>query len=187
MILMSETGHMHWRILSAGTVMAAVLAAAAGCGGQGYKPAAARTVTVTKSVPVTPSATASPAPTATSSPATTVTVTASPSAAPPASTAALTNAEAVVTQFYQDITDGDYAGAWALGGDNVSSGVSYANWVAGYSTTASITLDSYSHFGSSTVYASLTATQTDGTVKTYSGTYTVSGGVIVAAHIVQTS
>jgi len=151
------------------------------------KPAAARTVTVTKSVPVTPSATSSPAPSATLSPAPTVTVTAQPSAAPPASTSGLTNAEAVVAQFYQDITDGNYAAAWALGGDNLSSGVSYVNWVAGYSTTASITLASCSQFGSSTVYASLTATQTDGTVKTYSGTYTVSGGVIVAAHIVQTS
>jgi hypothetical protein len=85
-----------------------------------------------------------------------------------------------------DITDSNYAAAWALGGDNLSNGVSYASWVAGYSTTASITLNTYSQWGSSTVYASLTATQADGTVKTYSGTYTVSGGVIVAAHIVQT-
>jgi len=92
-----------------------------------------------------------------------------------------------VAQFYQDITDGNYGPAWALGGDNTSNGVSYAGWVAGYSTTASITLGTYSQFGASTVYASLTATQTDGTVRTYSGTYTVSGGVIVAADIVQTS
>jgi hypothetical protein len=157
--------------------------AAAGCGSHGGKPAAAPTVTVTESAPATPSATPSP----TSSPASTVTVTAQPSATPTASAAGLTNAEAVVAQFYQDITDGNYAAAWALGGDNISGGVSYANWVAGYSTTASITLGSYGQFGSSTVNAILTATQTDGTVKTYSGTYTVSGGVIVAAHIVQTS
>jgi hypothetical protein len=114
-------------------------------------------------------------------------VTAQPSATPPASAAGLTNAEAVVAQFYQDITDGNYVAAWALGGDNISGGVSYANWVAGYSTTASVTLGSYGQFGSSTVNAILTATQTDGTVKTYTGTYTVSGGVLVAAHIVQTS
>ena len=48
-------------------------------------------------------------------------------------------------------------------------------------------LGTYSQFGASAVYASLTAPQTDGTVKTYSGTYTVSNGVIVAADIVQTS
>ena len=92
-----------------------------------------------------------------------------------------------MAQFYQDITDGNYGAAWALGGDNTSHGVNYAGWVAGYSTTASITLATYSQFGASTVYASLTATQTDGTVKTYSGTYTVSGGVIAAADITQTS
>jgi hypothetical protein len=161
----------------AGVVVLSAVGAAA-CGSQGQEPAAAPDVTVTKSVTATPSAPPSPAPT--------VTVTAQPSAAPPASTA-LTSAEAVVTQFYQDITDGNYAAAWTLGGDNLSGGVSYANWVAGYSTTASITLGSHSQFGSSTVHASLIATQTDGTVKTYSGTYTVSGGVIVAAQVVQTS
>ena len=184
---MSETGCMHGRVLFGGIIVAAVLAASAGCGNQGNRAAAAPTVTVTKSVPATPTATVSATPSATSSPAPTVTVTAQPSATPPATGAGLTNAEAVVTQFYQDITDGNYAAAWALGGDNLSSGVSYANWVAGYSTTASITLDSASQFGATTVYASLTALQSDGTVKTYTGTYTVSGGVIVAAHIVQTS
>lgn len=168
-------------------VIAVAVAAATGCGSQGYKPAAAPTVTVTKSVPVTPSATPSPSATPTPAPTVTVTAQAQLSAMPPASAPGLTNAEAVVTQFYQDISDGNYAAAWALGGDNLSGGVSYANWVAGYSTTASITLGSYSQFGSSTVYASLTATQSDGTVKTYSGTYKVSGGVIVTAHIVQTS
>jgi hypothetical protein len=175
---MPETGHMQWRMLVAGAV---VLAAAAGCGSQAYKPTAAPTVTVTKSVPATA------APKATPKPTPTVTVTARPSAASPAPAVGLTNAEAVVAQFYQDITDGNYGTAWALGGDNTSNGVSYAGWVAGYSTTASITLGTYSQFGASTVYASLTAMQTDGTVKTYSGTYTVSGSVIVAADIVQTS
>jgi hypothetical protein len=165
--------------------VALAAAAAAGCGSQGYKPTAAPTVTVTKSVPDTPSST--PSPSATPSPAPTVTVTAQPSAAPPASAPGLTSAEAVVTQFYQDISDGNYGAAWALGGGNISGGVSYASWVAGCSTTASITLGSYSQFGSSTVYARLIATQTDGAVKTYSGTYTVSGGVIVAAQIVHTS
>ena len=179
---MPETGRMRWRMLAAGAV---VLAAAAGCGSQAYKPAAAPTVTITKSVPATAAPRATPSTTPKPTPA--ITVTARPSAAPPAPAVGLTNAEAVVAQFYQDITDGSYGAAWALGGDNTSNGVSYTGWVARYSTTASITLGTYSQFGASTVYASLTATQTDGTVKTYSGTYTVSGGVIVAADIAQTS
>jgi hypothetical protein len=177
---------MRWRMLAIGAAMAL---AAAGCGSQAYRPAAAPTVTVTKSVPAGAAGSAKPraTPTATPKPVPTVTVTARPSAAPRPPAAGLTNAEAVVAQFYQDITDSNYAAAWALGGDNTSSGVNYADWAAGYSTTASITLSTYSQFGASTVYANLTATQTDGTVKTYSGTYTVSGSVIVAADIVQTS
>ncbi|GAA0656808.1 hypothetical protein GCM10010193_04250 [Kitasatospora atroaurantiaca] len=41
--------------------------------------------------------------------------------------------------------------------------------------------------GSSTVEAVLYATQTDGTVKVYQGTYTVSNGVLVGANIRQVS
>jgi hypothetical protein len=98
------------------------------------------------------------------------------------------NATAVVSQFYQDITDHNYSAAWALGGDNISNGVSYATWVAGYSdTTASLALGTISDFGADQVQAALVATQLDGSVKTYQGTYTVQNGVIVAANIIQTS
>ena len=133
---------------------------------------------------------ASPAPTAaapTPTPAVTVTVTARPPAAAPAPAApALTNAVAGVQQFYQDITNHNYPAAWALGGKNLDNGVGYDRWVAGYATTASIDLTTYGQWSNGTVYASLSALQTDGTVKTYYGTYTVSGGQIVAAHIKQT-
>jgi len=133
---------------------------------------------------------ASPAPTAaapTPTPAVTVTVTAPPPAAAPAPAApALTNAVAGVQQFYQDITNHNYPAAWALGGKNLDNGVGYDRWVAGYATTASIDLTTYGQWSNGTVYASLSALQTDGTVKTYYGTYTVSGGQIVAAHIKQT-
>ena len=98
------------------------------------------------------------------------------------------NADAVVNQFYEDITDHNYSAAWALGGDNIAKGVSYATWAAGYAdTTASIALGTMSDFGSGQVQAQLSTTQPDGTVKTYEGTYTVENGVIVAAEIVQTS
>ena len=50
----------------------------------------------------------------------------------------------------------------------------------------SIALGTFSAFGSDQVQASLSAVQSDGTTNTYEGTYTVSGGVIVAASIVQT-
>ena len=87
--------------------------------------------------------------------------------------------------FYQDINDGNYSDAWALGGDNIG-GSDYADWVAGYDTTVSVSLGTFSAFGSDQVQASLSALQSDGSTNTYEGTYTVSGGVIVAAAIVQT-
>jgi len=90
-----------------------------------------------------------------------------------------------VQQFYQDINNGDYSDAWALGGDNIG-GSDYAGWVAGYDTTVSVSLGTFRAFGSDQVQASLSALQSDGTTNTYEGTYTVSGGVIVAANIVQT-
>lgn len=97
------------------------------------------------------------------------------------------NAVAVVEQFYQDITDQNYQAAWALGGDNLSGGVGYSAWVAGYSTTASISLATYGQFSDSTVWANLDATQDNGSVSTYYGTYTVTGGIITGADIRQTS
>jgi hypothetical protein len=90
----------------------------------------------------------------------------------------------VVSQYYQDITDHNYSAAWALGGDNIA-GTTYDRWVAGFETTESIALGSISEFGASRVQAALYATQTDGTVKAYEGTYTVSDGVLVGASIRQ--
>ena len=123
----------------------------------------------------------------------TITRTATP---PPATTAAapapqplpqpqFANATAVVTQFYQDVTDHNYTAAWALGGNNVSGGVGYDAWVAGYGTTESINLGTFSYFGSGQVQTVLSALQTSGAVYTYTGTYTVQNGIIIAAHIVQ--
>ena len=55
-------------------------------------------------------------------------------------------------QFYQDINDHNYSGAWALGGDNIG-GSDYAGWVAGYSTTVTVSLGTFSAFGSNQVQA----------------------------------
>jgi hypothetical protein len=82
----------------------------------------------------------------------------------------------VVTQYYQDLPNGDYADAWALGGVNIA-GADYNTWVAGYATT-SVTLDTESQWSSASVSASITATQSDGGSTSYQGTYTVEGGVI---------
>lgn len=104
----------------------------------------------------------------------------------PAAPPAFTNASAVVDQFYQDITDGNFTAAWSLGGQYIG-GSDYSQWVAGYSTTASISVGTESDFGSGQVRATIVATQDDGSVSTYEGTYTVTGGAITAASIVRTS
>ena len=59
--------------------------------------------------------------------------------------------------------------------------------MAGYGTTASITLYSQSNWGSGEVTTYLSAVQTDGSTRTYYGTYYVSNGVITSASIAQTS
>jgi len=124
-----------------------------------------------------------PAPTVTTTvfaPAQTIIITRT-ATPPPATTAAapapqpqpqpqFANATAVVTQFYQDITDHNYTAAWALGGNNVSGGVGYNAWVAGYGTTESISLGTFSYFGSGQVQTVLSALQTGGAVYTYTGT-----------------
>lgn len=107
--------------------------------------------------------------------------------APAPASPQLSNGVSVVLQFYQDLTNHDYGSAWNLGGRNLNGGVGYSAWVAGYATTASIAVTSYGTWGDGTVWTHLSATQTDGTVKTYDGTYTVAGGVIVSAHMTQTS
>jgi hypothetical protein len=136
----------------------------------------------------TATATASPAAATAASPATTTPVSPAPPTASPQPSPQLANAEAVVNQFYQDITDHNYSAAWALGGDNISNGASYSTWATGYAnTTASIALVTASDFGSDQVRAKIIATQLDGSVKTYDGTYTVQNGVIVAADVVPTS
>ena len=104
----------------------------------------------------------------------------------PAPQPQMTNASAVVMQFYQDLSNHDYADAWSLGGDNIG-GSDYNGWVAGYATTASVDVTSYGTWNDGTVWADISALQTDGTTRTYNGTYTVANGVIVSANITQTS
>ena len=166
------------------------IALAAGLGlaacGSAKAPAAAPAVTHTVTAPAAAAKPTTPAPTtAAPTPAKTVYVPAPAAPAPAPEPAYYTNSTAVVQQFYQDINDGNYSEAWALGGDNIG-GSDYASWVAGYDTTVSVSLGTFSAFGSDQVQASLSALQSDGSTNTYEGTYTVSGGVIVAATIVQT-
>ncbi|WP_202235850.1 hypothetical protein [Actinacidiphila reveromycinica] len=89
---------------------------------------------------------------------------------------------AVVTGFYDDVDDGDYADAWDLGGKNLDEG--YDDFVAGFSDTASVDVTVTSVTGG-TVFVSVESVHTDGTHHTYSGAYQVADGVITGGHLVE--
>ncbi len=91
-----------------------------------------------------------------------------------------------VRQFYRDINARDYQAAWKLGGSNLSGGSGYDAWVAGYATTASVTVTASDTSGG-VVQVTISAVQDNGSVRTYAGTYTVRNGVITSASIAQTS
>jgi len=91
---------------------------------------------------------------------------------------------ATVRAYIAAINGHHYARAWRLGGRNV--GGSYYGFVSGFTGTARDTLAIVSVSGH-VVTARLSALQTDGTVNTYQGTYTVHHGVITGFDVVQLS
>jgi serine/threonine protein kinase len=87
---------------------------------------------------------------------------------------------ATVRAYIAAINAHDYAKAWDLGGKNTGS--SYTSFVNGFNGTASDNLTVLSVAGN-VVTVRLAAAQTNGSVKSYQGTYTVVGGVITEPHI----
>src|SRR6266516_6143105 len=122
-----------------------------------------------------PRAPASSAPTA---PASSSALPAPPSPPPPGVLAA------TVREYYAAINNHRYARAWRLGGRN--TGQTYNAFVSGFAGTAHDTVTIRSVSGD-VVTAQLAAQQTDGTVKTYQGSYTVEGGVITQFDVRQVS
>jgi serine/threonine protein kinase len=105
------------------------------------------------------------------SPATSTKTAAAPPVAGPAAT---------VQAYFAAINDHDYARAWALGGKNTGS--SYPAFISGFNGTSKDNLTVVSVSGD-VVTVKLAADQTDGTVKNFQGTYTVTDGVITQSHI----
>ena len=87
-----------------------------------------------------------------------------------------------VRAYFAAITNRDYAQAWKLGGQHTGS--SYTGFVSGLSTTGKDTVTILSASGN-VATARLTAEQTDGTIKIFQGTYTVTNGVIVGFNVRQ--
>jgi serine/threonine protein kinase len=126
----------------------------------------------------TPPASTSSAP---SSPANR-TSSAPPTTSPPVNPVA--GPRATVQAYFAAINAHDYRKAWNLGGSN--TGQSYQQFVQGFNGTQQDTLTIQSVSGD-VVTAGLSALQTDGTVKTFQGTYTVNNGVITSFHVERTS
>ena len=95
----------------------------------------------------------------------------------------MVDAASVVNKFYDDLNSKNYRAAWDEGGDNVSHGLDYSSWVAGYSDTLKVTGLHTSDSGGGVVSTRFSSVHTDGSTVEYSGTYTVRGGVIVSGHM----
>jgi serine/threonine-protein kinase len=118
-------------------------------------------------------------------PATATSAAATPTQASPTTTsAAPPGVVATVRSYYAAINHHRYPRAWRLGGRNTGS--TYPSFVSGFATTAHDRVMIQSVSGD-VVTAEVTAEQTDGTVKTYQGTYTVTGGVITQFNVHQIS
>ncbi|WP_285501607.1 hypothetical protein [Streptomyces sp. NBRC 13847] len=102
----------------------------------------------------------------------------------PASSPSAEDASATVREYYQDINARDFTAAWDLGGKNIG-GSSFSTWSSGFASTSYIALTAVNADSAGRVDAVLHATQSDGSVRVYHGTYTVSDGVIVSADISQ--
>jgi serine/threonine protein kinase len=89
---------------------------------------------------------------------------------------------ATVRAYYAAINDHDYPRAWQLIGGTKTQTTDYNTFVKGFNGTQSDDVTIVSVAGN-VVTVKLAATQTDGTVKNYQGTYTVTSGVITQSHI----
>jgi len=98
-----------------------------------------------------------------------------------ATTAAPAGPAATAEAYIAAINAHDYAKAWHLLGPRYTDS-SYSAFANGFKGTAKDTLTVLSVTGD-VVSVRLAATQTDGSVKSYQGTYTVVGGVITQADI----
>ena len=88
----------------------------------------------------------------------------------------------VVRRYYAAISRRAYRRAWLLGGDHTPSG--YSQFVAGYSGTRRDEVTILSSSGDQ-VTAKFAALQTDGSVKSYRGSYVVQNGVITSFNVTQ--
>jgi eukaryotic-like serine/threonine-protein kinase len=165
-------------------------------GTRSHPPATSRPATRTSVVgtPVTTApVTTAPVTTApvTTAPVTTAPVTTAPVTTAPVTTAPVTtpvpeNPGAVLAAYYGDIESGNYKQAFALIGNGATTGQSYQEFVAGFACTGPQTLTENWTSGDQVNFNLAAVDSCTGATRYYTGTDTVSNGVIVAANVVQT-
>jgi hypothetical protein len=123
----------------------------------------------------------------------TVTKTAAPPAASPTAPAPapsgapqVTDPWAVVSAYYGDIESGDYPQAWALLNSGATTGQTYRQFADGFSCTGAQQVTDQGESGDQVSFTLAATDRCTGEVQQFSGTDSVSGGRIVAAHITQT-
>lgn len=143
------------------------------------KPAITKTVVKYRTIAATPSAapsTAAVAPPAVPAPAV-------PQQPPDQN---VTDPWAVVSAYYGDIESGNYEQAYALIGYGATTGQSYQEFVDGFACTGSQSVTENWDSGDQVNFNLAAVDSCSGVTQYYSGTDTVSNGVIVAADVVQT-
>ncbi|AYN41643.1 hypothetical protein D9753_25315 [Streptomyces dangxiongensis] len=108
-----------------------------------------------------------------------------PDTGTPEPTAGVQDARTVVMTYYDHLNAGNYSAAWDMGGSHLAPGT-YADWVTGFASTAHVDVTA-SDDGNGEVSVDLRASQYDGSVREFRGTYTVAGGEIVSGRIREVS
>ncbi|WP_033400043.1 hypothetical protein [Actinokineospora enzanensis] len=167
-----------WRVWSVG---AAVLLASAACATPVAGSAIAAPVTMATTSTTDPSeppeTSDAPEPSATSASSEPSVTTESAPATTSVAPVTLGDPGSVVNAYFDAINAHDYQRAWDLGGKN--TGKSYTDFAAGFAGTDHDEISIETVQGG-TVTLGLTAYQTDGSHRTFHGTYTVTGGTITS-------
>jgi hypothetical protein len=93
---------------------------------------------------------------------------------------------AVVSAYYRDVNSHRYVKAWALTRPALATGQSYQQFVAGYACTGTEQLTKLGQSGHQASFNLTVVNDCTGAAQYYTGTDTIRGGKIVAAHVTRT-
>lgn len=98
----------------------------------------------------------------------------------------LTGPWAVVSAYYRDVNSHQYAKAWALISSGLATGQTYQQFVSGYACTGTEQPTKLGRSGHQVSFNLKVVNDCTGAARYYTGTDTIRGGKIVAAHVTRT-